>query len=258
MPLRGSRAGARRQPGSRDRAATIDDPRAPASRGCPAFGTWRCARAGVLRPSSDSSRARARTRAPPRGETHGASVHEAEPVVGLQTRNGKAAATDRGGLSAPTSISLDDSVAVAVLIPEREHGRHALAEAQHLGVGVDATSPKLRVRGVRVVGREADLVRLRVDECNRRLGARRRHLDPALALAELAVDPRLEAERLREEPERTVLILVMCVSVVLIPPVPPSARRPALARTPSSARLPRRRGAERARYRRRSWRRPWP
>jgi hypothetical protein len=55
----------------------------------------------------------------------------------------------------PISVSLDDSVAVAVLIPEREHRRHALAEAQHLGVGVDATSPKRLVRGVRIVGGEA-------------------------------------------------------------------------------------------------------
>jgi hypothetical protein len=70
------------------------------------------------------------------------------------TRNGQAAATDCGGLPSPTSVSLDDSVAVAVLIPEHEHGRHALAEAQHLGVRVDAASPKLLVRGVGIVGRE--------------------------------------------------------------------------------------------------------
>jgi hypothetical protein len=38
--------------------------------------------------------------------------------------------------------SLDDSVAVAVRIPERDHRRDALAQAEHLGVGVDATCPK--------------------------------------------------------------------------------------------------------------------
>jgi membrane-bound lytic murein transglycosylase B len=37
-------------------------------------------------------------------------------------------------------------------------------------------------------------------------GAGRRHLDPALTRAELAVDPRLEAERFREEPKRAALV----------------------------------------------------
>ena len=110
-----------------------------------------------------------------------------------------------------SSALLDNLEAVAVLVAEGEHGRHAIP-MQDL-VRVDAAGVQVGMEGIGVWCGEPDAgldarwhALVGENECDRRFRPRWRDLDPALALAEGDVETGLEAEGVDVELQCSVLI----------------------------------------------------
>jgi hypothetical protein len=108
---------------------------------------------------------------------------------------------------------LHDHQRVLVLVAEREHDRHAAVAAHQLGVHIDAAPRELGLVGGRIRRGEQDAGRpsgLEVVPCRAerhiRAAARRRHLDPSVAVPERHVRHQREAQQLGVERDRLVLV----------------------------------------------------